>query len=95
MMLYRFFRQKKYGEPLYGVKQVDEDEVEDYDQYNKEDAALIAQIKMAVQAKPIDYGKLGIKKQESQDNNISDLESIKEDDEESDDQFPSKGFKTK
>ena len=30
-MLYRFFRQKKYGEPLYGVKQVDEDEVEDYD----------------------------------------------------------------
>ena len=50
---------------------------------------------MAVQAKPIDYGMLGVKKQESQDNNISDLESIKENDEESDDQFPSKGLRTK
>ena len=43
----------------------EEDEVEDFDQFNKEDAVLIAQIKMAVQSKPIDYGRLGIKKQES------------------------------
>ena len=88
--MYRLFRLKKYGEPISGNTNKEEDEVEDFDQYNKEDAALIAQIKMAVQAKPIDYGRLGIKKQESQENNISDLESIKEDDEESDDQYPSK-----
>ena len=64
MMIYRLFRQKKYGEPICKSKKKGEedDEVEDYDQYSKEDAVLIAQIKMAVQAKPIDYGRLGIKK---------------------------------
>ena len=36
-----------------------------------------------VQSKPIDYNTLGLKKQDSHANNISDLESIKEDGEES------------
>lgn len=78
MLLYQIFRQKKYGQPVQKKLNADIEEVEDFG----EDAALIAQIKLMVQKKPIDYNTLGLKKQEN-DNNISDLESIKEDGEES------------
>ena len=79
MLLYQIFRQKKYGQPVQKKLNADIEEVEDFG----EDAALIAQIKLMVQKKPIDYNTLGLKKQDSHENNISDLESIKEDGEES------------
>ena len=68
MLLYRHFRHKKYGEPLDGAggardSDSDPGQLEDY--YDKEDAALIAKIKMMVKAKPIDYNSLGVKKQDS------------------------------
>ena len=84
MHLFKLFRHKKYGEPLDGARDSNSDlgELEDY--YDKEDAAFIAKIKMMVKSKPIDYDAICVKKQDSQANQISDLESIKEDEEESD-----------
>ena len=78
MLLYKCYREKK-GLAL--ESDSDEGGVHDFD---KDDAALIAKIKMMVKAQPIDYNTLGVKKQDSQANQISDLESIKEDEEESD-----------
>ena len=80
MLVWKLYRKKKYGADIDEESDY-EDDVQDYD---KEDAALIAKIKMMIKKEPIDYNKLGVVKQDSQANHISDLESIKEDDEESD-----------
>ena len=82
MLLYQIFRMKKYGEPVTKKPNADLEEVDEVEDFG-EDAALIAQIKLMVQSKPIDYNAIGLKKQVSNDNNISDLESIQEDGEES------------
>ena len=66
---------KKYGEPVTKKPNADLEEVDEVEDFG-EDAAFIAQIKLMVQSKPIDYNAIGLKKQVSNDNNISDLESI-------------------
>jgi len=79
MLLYKCYREKK------GLERGDDSNSDGVQDYDREDAAMIAKIRMMVAAKPIDYDSIGVKKQDSQANHISDLESIKEDDEESDD----------
>lgn len=68
MILYKLYRSKKYGEPVDsngGYNNFDLAEVEDYD---KDDAVFIAKIKLMVKAEPIDYNKIGLKKQDSHAN---------------------------
>ena len=68
MLLYKHYRFKKYGEPVDAKGTAaagynfDLAEVEDYD---KEDAAFLAKIKLMVKAEPIDYDRIGLKKQDS------------------------------